>query len=83
MASHLAGLLVHLQQIAPLLLHHWIELLVPRTEEGVGHIQPLAIQPAEQTQCIPCYSPSIVCDHQPLFKYEAGNISAVALIRTT
>lgn len=39
---------VNLKQVAALISHVGVELLVPGAEKGVGHIQPLAIQSAQQ-----------------------------------
>lgn len=55
------GMQGHLQEVSALLLHIWVELLVPGAEERVGHIQPLAIQPGAGRQssrglpCGPCH----------------------------
>ena len=37
---------INLQQVGPVLQHVWVELLVPRGEQGICDIQPLAIQTA-------------------------------------
>ncbi len=40
------GVHINLQQVGPVLQHVWVELLVPRGEQGICDIQPLAIQTA-------------------------------------
>ena len=62
MLSLIENLDTHLQQIATTLLHLWVELLIPWTEERICDVQPLAIQPASQTASL-CLSLSMVINY--------------------